>query len=87
VSTETASASSSPDPRPGPAAQALILLVEVYRVILSPLLGGFCRFTPSCSAYAQEALRKHGAVRGSRLAVHRLLRCHPFHAGGHDPVP
>jgi len=87
VSTESASGSSSPEPRPGPAAQVLILLVEAYRLILSPLLGGFCRFSPSCSVYAQEALRRHGAVRGIRLTLLRLLRCHPFHAGGPDPVP
>ena len=87
MNTETASASSSPGPRPGAAAHVLILLVEAYRLILSPLLGGFCRFSPSCSVYAQEALRRHGAVRGSQLSVLRLLRCHPFHAGGHDPVP
>ncbi|HEY7514037.1 MAG TPA: membrane protein insertion efficiency factor YidD [Vicinamibacteria bacterium] len=55
--------------------------------MLSPLLGGFCRFVPSCSAYAQEALQRHGAARGLRLTLLRLLRCHPFHAGGHDPVP
>jgi uncharacterized protein len=87
MSTETASASSSPVTRPGLAAHFLILLVEAYRVILSPLLGGFCRFSPSCSVYAQEALRRHGASRGTRLSLLRLLRCHPFHAGGHDPVP
>ena len=56
-------------------------------MILSPLLGGYCRFVPSCSVYAQEALRRHGAVRGTRFTLLRLLRCHPFHAGGHDPVP
>ena len=87
MSIETASASSSPSPRPGLAAHVLILLVEAYRVIFSPLLGGFCRFSPSCSVYAQEALRRHGAARGTRLLLLRLLRCHPFHAGGHDPVP
>ena len=87
MSTESASASSSPEGRPGPAARVLILLVEAYRVILSPLLGGYCRFVPSCSVYSQEALRRHGAVRGTRFTLLRLLRCHPFHAGGHDPVP
>jgi len=65
----------------------LLLLVEAYRVALSPLLGGHCRFWPSCSAYAEEAIRRHGAIRGTQLAVRRLLRCHPFHAGGIDPVP
>lgn len=73
--------------RPGWPALALLLLVEGYRVALSPLLGGHCRFWPSCSAYAEEALRRHGARGGAVLAVRRLLRCHPFHAGGIDPVP
>lgn len=73
--------------RPGWPALALLLLVEGYRVALSPLLGGHCRFWPSCSAYAEEAIRRHGAARGAALAARRLLRCHPFHAGGIDPVP
>jgi hypothetical protein len=73
--------------RPAPAARLLLALVEAYRVALSPLLGGHCRFWPSCSAYAEEAIRKHGAGRGAALALRRLLRCHPFHAGGVDPVP
>ena len=54
---------------------------------LSPLLGGHCRFWPSCSVYAEEAIRKHGARRGLALAARRVLRCHPFHTGGIDPVP
>jgi putative membrane protein insertion efficiency factor len=65
----------------------LLLLIEGYRVTLAPLLGGHCRYSPSCSVYAQEALRRHGAGRGSVLALRRLLRCHPFHPGGFDPVP
>jgi putative membrane protein insertion efficiency factor len=56
-------------------------------VALSPLVGGHCRFWPSCSAYAEEAIRKHGARRGARLALGRLLRCQPFVRGGIDPVP
>jgi putative membrane protein insertion efficiency factor len=56
-------------------------------LILSPVLGGFCRYQPSCSLYAQEALRRHGARRGATLALRRLLRCHPFRPGGFDPVP
>lgn len=65
----------------------LILAVEAYRVTLAPLVGGYCRYQPSCSRYAQEALARHGAARGLRLAVARLLRCHPFRPGGYDPVP
>jgi putative membrane protein insertion efficiency factor len=69
------------------AARVLHLLVDGYRLMLSPILGGHCRFVPSCSVYAQEALLRHGAWRGSRLAAARILRCHPFHPGGLDPVP
>jgi putative membrane protein insertion efficiency factor len=68
-------------------ARALVFLVHVYRATLGPLLGGSCRFAPSCSQYAVEALERHGAWRGSRLAVRRILRCHPFHSAGYDPVP
>lgn len=63
----------------------LISLVRVYQVVLSPLLGGSCRFQPSCSAYFIEAVQKYGPWRGSWLGVRRILRCHPFHPGGHDP--
>jgi len=73
--------------RPRWPALFLLLLVDAYRVGLSPLLGGHCRFWPSCSVYAEEAIRKHGARRGAALAARRVLRCHPFHAGGIDPVP
>jgi putative membrane protein insertion efficiency factor len=72
---------------PGAGARVLLLLIEAYRLTLSPLLGGFCRFEPSCSRYAEEAVRRHGARRGSALALRRLLRCHPFRPGGFDPVP
>ena len=68
-------------------ARFLAGIVRGYRVLLSPLLPPACRFHPSCSRYAIEALELHGALRGSLLAARRLLRCHPFHAGGHDPVP
>jgi putative membrane protein insertion efficiency factor len=67
--------------------RALILLVRGYRLILSPWLGSSCRFEPTCSAYAQDALRSHGAAAGSYLAAARVLRCHPWCDGGHDPVP
>ena len=65
----------------------LLILITVYRYALSPLLGQRCRFHPSCSVYAAEALTKYGAIRGSWLAAKRVCRCHPFHPGGHDPVP
>ena len=87
MSTEIASGASPRVAATSVAARALLLLIEVYRVTLAPLIGGFCRYVPSCSVYAQEAIQRHGAGRGSRLAVRRLLRCHPFHRGGIDPVP
>lgn len=65
----------------------LILLVQLYRYTLSPVLGQRCRFEPSCSMYAIEALREHGAAQGTYLAAKRLCRCHPLHPGGYDPVP
>lgn len=65
----------------------LVLLVKLYRWLLSPVLPPSCRFYPSCSAYALTALERHGAARGTYLTVKRLLRCHPFHPGGIDPVP
>ena len=65
----------------------LLFLLRAYRRWLSPLLGPHCRFHPTCSAYAIEALERHGALRGSRLAARRVLCCHPLHPGGFDPVP
>jgi len=65
----------------------LIGLVRLYQLTLSPLLGARCRFHPSCSCYAREALERHGAWRGLGLTLRRLGRCHPFHPGGIDPVP
>jgi putative membrane protein insertion efficiency factor len=65
----------------------LLGLITAYRYLLSPLLGPSCRFYPTCSAYAAEAIDTHGALRGSRLALRRILKCHPWHPGGIDPVP
>ena len=65
----------------------LSALVRAYQLLISPLLGPRCRFYPSCSNYAIEALHRHGAVRGSWLAAHRISRCHPLSEGGVDPVP
>ena len=66
---------------------AMVLMVRAYQVTVSPLLGPCCRYAPSCSAYAIEALEVHGVVRGLVLAAWRVLRCHPFAEGGYDPVP
>lgn len=63
------------------------LLIRLYQCTLSPMLGPACRFEPTCSEYAIEAIRRFGILRGSWLALRRLGRCHPFHAGGYDPVP
>jgi putative membrane protein insertion efficiency factor len=65
----------------------LIMLIRGYQYLISPLLGNHCRFHPSCSSYAIEALQVHGAMRGAWLALRRLGRCHPWHPGGYDPVP
>ena len=65
----------------------LVTLIRVYQYVFRPLLGANCRFAPTCSEYAREAIEKHGAAKGTLLAVRRVLRCHPYHAGGYDPVP
>jgi len=65
----------------------LIALVRGYQLFLGPLLPSVCRYSPTCSTYAIEALQKHGAWRGLLLSIRRIGRCHPFHVGGYDPVP
>jgi putative membrane protein insertion efficiency factor len=72
--------------RPTPT-RALLAVLRFYRTAISPIRPPACRYTPTCSAYAVEAIERFGAVRGGLLALRRLLRCHPFHRGGHDPVP
>jgi putative membrane protein insertion efficiency factor len=67
--------------------RVLLALVRGYQRFLSPMLPPRCRFLPTCSQYAAEAVERHGAARGSWLALRRVARCHPFHPGGHDPVP
>ncbi len=67
-------------------AKIFILLIRLYQILISPLFAPCCRFYPSCSEYALTAFRKHGPWKGSRLALIRLLKCHPFHPGGFDPV-
>jgi putative membrane protein insertion efficiency factor len=65
----------------------LILLIKGYQNLISPLLGSHCRFNPTCSSYAIQAINCHGSLKGSWLAVKRILKCHPLSAGGDDPVP
>ena len=68
-------------------AHLLIWLIKMYQILLSPFFGQQCRFSPTCSQYALDAINKHGALRGAYYAIRRLLRCHPWHTGGHDPAP
>jgi len=67
--------------------RTLLLLIRAYRLLISPWMGRCCRFYPSCSHYAADAIGKHGPTRGGWLAVKRVARCHPWHDGGFDPVP
>jgi len=64
-----------------------VLIIRLYQFLISPLLAANCRFEPSCSSYAIQALKKYGFCRGGWLSLKRILRCHPFHPGGYDPVP
>ena len=75
------------EPPVGMPARLCILAVRAYQVVLGPMLGGHCRFHPTCSRYAIDALSVHGAGRGAWLALRRILRCHPLGGGGYDPVP
>lgn len=68
-------------------ARALLLIIRLYQLTLSPLLGPACRFEPSCSRYTAECIRRHGPWRGTWLGLKRIARCHPFHPGGYDPPP
>lgn len=71
----------------GSGARAVIVLIRFYQRVISPLFPPSCRYTPSCSQYTLEAVTKYGAARGLFMGGRRLLRCHPFHPGGYDPVP
>jgi putative membrane protein insertion efficiency factor len=68
-------------------ARILMNMIKIYQLCLSPFFGQQCRFYPTCSQYAIEVINKHGAFIGSYYTIRRLLRCHPWHVGGHDPIP
>ena len=65
----------------------MLFLIKVYRFFISPLLGDNCRFQPTCSEYAVEAIEAHGALKGGYFSIRRIIKCHPFYPGGYDPVP
>ena len=71
----------------GAPARLAVRMLDLYKLLLSPILPPACRFSPTCSVYAREAIARHGLARGAGLALRRLARCHPFHRGGFDPVP
>jgi putative membrane protein insertion efficiency factor len=85
--TNPATVRGGPPPRAPLSAWPFLLAIRVYWFTLSPLIGGQCRFEPTCSRYGAEAYRRYGALRGTLLTARRILRCHPFHPGGYDPVP
>jgi putative membrane protein insertion efficiency factor len=78
---------SSADHRPGAMSHAALGLIKAYQYGIRPMLGQRCRFFPSCSEYAADAIRQHGLLRGATLGARRLGKCHPWHPGGYDPVP
>lgn len=82
-----AASGAASDRPPSLVARVVIFPIRVYQRFISPALPPACRFTPTCSQYAVEALRRHGALKGSWLAMRRIARCHPWHPGGEDPVP
>ncbi|MFA6008478.1 MAG: membrane protein insertion efficiency factor YidD [Desulfobacteraceae bacterium] len=65
----------------------VLLLIKIYQIFISPLKGPTCRFYPTCSEYAYQAVQKHGLLMGSYFSLRRIIKCHPFHPGGFDPVP
>lgn len=67
--------------------KTLVILIRIYRAMISPYLPGQCRFTPTCSHYSEEAIMKYGVAKGGFLSIKRVAKCHPFHPGGYDPVP
>lgn len=69
------------------ASKAIIGLIKIYRKFLSPMMGSACRYLPTCSEYCEEAIKKYGPLKGLKMGVMRVLRCHPFHSGGYDPLP
>ena len=73
--------------KPSLLSRSLLALIACYRYLISPMLGPHCRYTPSCSVYAQQAISTHGALKGSWMGFKRVCRCHPLHDGGYDPVP
>jgi putative membrane protein insertion efficiency factor len=73
--------------KPNPVSVFATVIIRGYQLFISPVLGPCCRFTPSCSEYTREAISRHGFIKGFSLGTRRLLKCHPFHPGGFDPVP